>query len=292
VDQPETGRLASEWRIPVLTDAECSRFRQLVLQATGINMRETKRALLVARLMQRLRQLGLDSFSEYYDHLKADESGQELLTFINRVTTNKTSFFREPHHFEFLRTSIIPAIRARREPHLRIWSAGCSSGEEPYSIAITVREAPGFTGNFDAHILASDIDTEMLERAKAGIYPEESLAELPLARKRAHFLRGYGAFAGSAQARAEVRNMIDFRRINLAEPAWPVLPRFDVIYCRNVIIYFSRDLQQQVIQRLAAHLKPDGYLFLGHSENLFWLRGLLVSAQPTIYRLHSGGKAS
>lgn len=270
---------------PTLTDSDFDRFRRLILRESGIYLRDTKRHLLMARLTQRLRQLGLDSFSRYYDYLTSDTTGGEMVAFINRITTNKTSFFREPHHFEFLRGKVVPGTRCKR---LAIWSSACSSGEEPYSIAITLEEALGPAHGWDIRILASDIDTEMLGRAEAGIYECEALCGVPERIQRAHFLRGYGNRAGLVQVQPEVRRMVQFRRINLIEADWPPQGHFDVVFCRNVIIYFDRATQERIIGRMAGCLKPDGYLFAGHSENLFWMRDLLVPVQPTIYRLNKG----
>jgi chemotaxis protein methyltransferase CheR len=277
------------WSIPALTDPDFARFRTLILNQTGINLNESKRHLLVARLAQHLQKLGLRTFAEYYDYLARDASGNKLRAFINRITTNKTSFFREPHHFEFLRAHLIPQLRKKGRKQLRIWSAACSSGEEPYSIAITVQEALGPRHDWDVQILASDIDTEILAQAEGGTYTIESLETVSAERRRLHFLRGYGTREGLAQVRPELRQMVDFRRINLNEPNWGVHARFDAIFCRNVIIYFDRPLQLKIVERMAGHLKPEGYFFSGHSEHLYWLRELLVTVEPTIYRLNQGG---
>ena len=272
-------------RIPHLSEGEFARFRGLVREQTGIHLNSHKRHLLVARLRRRVQDLGLATFTDYYEYIIRDKTGNELRNFINRITTNKTSFFREPHHFDFLRRRLIPEARGRGRRELRIWSAGCSSGEEPYSICITLREAVGDSRGWDIRILASDIDTEVLSRAQAGTYELDLLNDVPPAQRHAHFLRGYGSFEGLAQVRPELREMVEFRRINFNDPDWGVHTRFDAIFCRNVIIYFDRELQQRIVGRLAAHLKPGGYFFCGHSENLHWLGGPLVTVQPTVYRL-------
>jgi chemotaxis protein methyltransferase CheR len=273
------------WNVPALTDEEFERFRRLVYDETGIHLRHTKRYLLVARLFQRIRQLGLETFSEYYEFLLADRSGQERTRFINRITTNKTSFFREPHHFEYLRSHVIAKARHRR---LRIWSAACSSGEEPYSIAITMREAEADADDWDVRILASDIDTDMLDQAQSGVYHEEALAGVRQCRPHLHFLKGYGDRQGLVQVRPEVRRMIEFRHINLIAPEWPAPGPFDTIFCRNVLIYFDAATQRRIVERLVRALKPDGCLFVGHSENLYSLRDLVVCAGQTVYRPAAG----
>ena len=274
---------------PHLTDAEFIRFRTLIEEHTGIHLKEHKRDLLVARLSQYIRTLGLPSFSAYYEYVARDASGKALREFINRITTNKTSFFREPHHFDFLRTRLIPELRRRGQRELRIWSAGCSTGEEPYTIAITIEEALGKHHGWNVKVLASDIDTEVLEQARAGVYPLSSLDGMSVERQHAGFLRGYGDFAGKVQVRPELRALIEFRRINFKDHSWGIQARFDLIFCRNVIIYFERELQQKIVGRLAGHLDPTAIFFSGHSENLFWLRDLLEPVEPTVYRvLHEG----
>ncbi len=272
-----------------MSDAEFARFQTLVRDHSGINLRPEKRHLLVARLAPHLRDLSIATFSAYYQYLAADASGEELRTLINRITTNKTSFFREPHHFEFLASHLIPDIQRGGSKPLRIWSAGCSSGEEPYSIAIALREVLGPAQAREARILASDIDTEMLGQAQAGIYPLESLEAVSAQRLRRHFLRGFGACEGLAQVRPELKRMVEFRRINFTQPDWGVDSRFHAIFCRNVIIYFDRSLQNAIVTRLAGYLNPGGCFFAGHSENLHWLRDLLVTVEPTVYRINHKG---
>jgi chemotaxis protein methyltransferase CheR len=274
--------------IAAITDVDFARFSGLIRDQTGIHLRDHKKQLLVARLAQRLRELGLRTFAAYYEYLAGDASGNELNTLINRVTTNKTSFFREPHHFEFLRSHVIPQLQRKGRRQLRIWSAACSSGEEPYSIAITILEMLGNNHGWDVRILASDIDSEMLEKASAGRYPMESLDEVPAELRRKYFLRGYGAFEGLAQVRPELRRMIGFRRINFIQPDWGISERFDTVFCRNVIIYFERPEQERIVRSLAAHLRPGGYYFSGHSENLQYLHDALTSIEPSIYQAKQG----
>ncbi len=275
--------------IQPLTDADFARFRDLILEQTGIQLKEQKRNLLLARLGQPIRTLGFRSFSEYYEYVAGDPSGEALREFINRITTNKTYFFREPHHFEFMQKQMIPELRRTNRRELRIWSAGCSSGEEPYSIAIAAEEALGPHHGWKVRILASDIDTAVLAQARAGTYPITALDALSPALRRSCFLRGYGEFAGQAQIRPAFRKMIHFRRINFKEPHWGLAGRFDAIFCRNVIIYFDHALQSRIIRRMTERLEPGGYLFLGHSESLFEQRNLLTAVGPTIYQSHRGG---
>src|SRR5581483_5988820 len=200
-----------------------------------------------------------------------------------------TDFFREPAHFIFLKDTVFPQLLERAQRggarRLRIWSAGCSTGEEPYSIAMTLREHFGPPPGWDVKILASDIDTEVLHKAEQGVYAVDHMHDVPGLLRQKYFLRGTGANAGRVRVRPELQELIKFRRINLIEEPWPIHTRFDLIFCRNVIIYFDRPTQQRLFERLAEYLHDDGYLLLGHSENLHWLNDLFVSQGNTIHRL-------
>jgi chemotaxis protein methyltransferase CheR len=282
---------------PGITDREFELFRVLVRRHTGIALGPQKRLLLQARLGKRLRALGLASFGEYYEALTAaDGDGVELTRFINAVTTNKTDFFREPHHFRHLEEVWLPDVRrhAARDADraLRLWSAGCSTGEEPYTIAMVLRDGLGSLAGWNVRILASDIDTDVLERAAAGIYTLEQAAGVPAALLPRHFLRGRGQQEGLVRVRPEVHALVTFRRINLLEEPWPIRRPLDVVFCRNVLIYFDRPTQQRILARIASLLKPEGLLFLGHSESAY---GLLEDVQHlgnTIYRLRPPAEAA
>jgi chemotaxis protein methyltransferase CheR len=272
-----------------ISKREFELFRDLVRAHTGIALSAYKRPLLQARLGRRLRALGLATFTEYHRHLTEDESGQELVRFINAITTNKTDFFREAHHFDYLRKVWVPARRAAAAPTgqrtIRIWSAACSTGEEPYSIAITLLDAlgPGAAG-WDVKILASDIDTDVLDRAAAGVYPLEQTAPVPPDILARHFLRGTGHHAGTVRVRPALRDLVAFRRINFLDDPWPIRTRFDVVFCRNALIYFDRGMQQRLLRRLAGSLKDDGLLILGHSESAHGLLDGVQHLGNTIYR--------
>lgn len=273
-----------------ITDGEFQAFRELIHRTVGIALGPSKVQLVASRLAKRLRHLGFETYGEYYRHLRTeDPDGSELSEMVNCITTNKTSFFREGHHFEFLRGQFLADLArhgAPGSPHqLVVWSAGCSTGEEPYSIAITLgdalRERPGWR----ATILATDVDTDVLGRAGVAQYPGEAVADLPEDVCRRHFLRGTGSFAGRVQLRREVRDMVLFRQANLAERDWPVRGPFDAIFCRNVLIYFDRPTQQRVVSQFAEMLRPGGYLFLGHSENLYGICPAFEAIGRTTYRL-------
>lgn len=259
--------------------------RDLIMREAGIHLNEQKRSLVEGRLAKRLRHHGMRSYREYVELLRErDADGKERLEFVNCITTNKTAFFREQHHFDFLRHEVIGADPSRA---LRIWSAACSTGEEPYSIAMTVREARA-----SASILASDIDTQVLTTARAGLYTAERVASIDEAALRAHFRRGEGSNAGWFKVRPELQRLIDFRRVNLVEGNWPGGDAFDVIFCRNVVIYFNRETQERLFRRFAERLAPGGYLILGHSENLNWLGDLYEPVGKTIYRRRGARAAS
>jgi chemotaxis protein methyltransferase CheR len=275
------------WPIP-LSDQEFQLFQELVKAQTGIALSEHKRSLVASRLAKRLRALGLPSFGSYYDLLTRDDTDGELEEFINAITTNKTDFYREPAHFDFLRTELIPAWKSRAartgERRIRIWSAGCSTGEEPYTIALTLCEGLKNLLTWDIRILASDIDTKVLSQAERGIYPADRVAGVPRPILHGQFLRGVGSQAGKVQVSRAVRDLVTFRQINLLEAPWPIRVQFDCIFCRNVMIYFDRPTQQRLIERLAEALRDEGCLFLGHSESLHGITTRVTYARNTIYR--------
>ena len=266
---------------PEITDVEFGLLRDLIHAKTGIALKDSKRALVSGRLVKRLRDLGLESYSEYYRILQnSDPGGVEMRQMINCITTNKTSFFREEAHFPVLADHFRAAVR-RGQTAYRIWSAACSSGEEPYSIAMTLLPE---SRSYDVRILASDIDTDVLAQAEDGLYPLESLEALEMPVKRRFFLKGRGECEGLAHIKPEVKELVQFRRINLIEDAWPIHTKFDAIFCRNVIIYFDRATQRRLFERLSGLLSRDGLLFVGHSETLYWLNDLLVPVRHSVYR--------
>jgi len=277
-------------------------FRALIHRETGIWLRDGKEAMLASRLSRRLRHHGMSDFATYFAYVEqARDGGHELAELINCVTTNKTSFFREAHHFEFLADTIVPAARAaalRGAPKsLRVWSAACSTGEEPYSIAITLLEAlaagqsslhAGAPSSWDIEVVASDIDTAVLATAAQGVYCEASLESVPLALQGKYFLRGKGNMLGRVRLKPSVASLIKFQRINLMDATWPIESKFDAIFFRNALIYFNQDTQEQFLRKMLRHLKPEGYLFLGHSEHVPWLHDAVLPLNKTIYRLRPG----
>ncbi len=266
------------------TDADFQSLVKLAREHAGISLAESKRNLVYSRLSRRLRTLGLRSFQDYRDYLAANSA--ELESFINAISTNLTKFFREAHHFEHLRTHVAAgfAQTAVRRPgaRLRIWSAGCSTGEEPYTIAsVLKREIPDIH-RYDVRILATDIDTEVIAKGVRGEYPPASIEDVPRP-YRDFFRTGSGEKSGTIVMGDELRSLIVFRRLNLME-AWPFGGKFDAIFCRNVMIYFDAPTKSALIDRFAQQLHPDGWLYIGHSESLIGSHPKLDLVGRTTYR--------
>lgn len=275
-----------------ITDDEFQAFQHLIYTETGISLNESKRCLVCARLSKRLRALGLASYLDYYDFLlRRDTNGQELQQMVNCITTNKTDFFREPHHFRFLTSTVFPELVRRANSgaarRLRIWSSASSRGHEPYSIAMTVREFAPFDQTWDVRLLASDIDTQVLDDAQRGLFDAEDLAPVADTLKRKYFQRGVGPFSGQARVKPELRELLTFKQVNLIGDQWPIKAKFDVIFCRNVMIYFDTPTQQKVIEHMVRYLAPGGHLLLGHSENIQWASNYLRPLGNTIFQLAS-----
>jgi len=257
--------------------------RKVVKDITGINLTDAKRELVYARVARRLRALNLKSFREYRKYLKAN-SGAELVQLCNAITTNLTAFFREPHHFEYLRTQVLGPLVAKpsHDRRLRIWSAGCSTGEEPYSIAMTVLEAVPDIHRWDIRILATDLDSNVLARARAGVYAAERLRHLGDA-PRERFFRSTDDAKPAYEVCADLRRLITFRSLNLIEP-FPMKGPLDIIFCRNTIIYFDKETQRNLFTRMSRLQQPGQMLFLGHSETLFRTSEAYTLVGRTIYR--------
>jgi chemotaxis protein methyltransferase CheR len=263
---------------PVLTDRELERIASLVYARAGITLHAGKRELVIARLQKRLRTLGLSSFDAYLRHVEADRSGAELTTLLDSIATNHTYFFREDQHFRYL-VSDITANRPTGQT-LRIWSAACSTGEEPYSIVMALHDAHP---SMPTRLLASDLSTKALRAATAGVYKLSAVETLATPLLRSYFERGMGEQAGLARVTNAVRQRIEFRRLNLLEIG-DLGERFDVIFCRNVMIYFDQAVQQRVVTMLERHLAPGGHLFISHSESLNGVQHGLAWTAPAVYR--------
>jgi chemotaxis protein methyltransferase CheR len=249
-----------------LADAEFHEIRRIVHRITGIALTESKKHLVHGRLVRRLRALRLSSFREYIERIESDAN--ELEEFCNAITTNLTSFFRENHHFEYLAGTVLPLLQRRNAStrRIRIWSAGCSTGEEPYSIAMTVVETLGHLRDWDIRILATDIDSKVVATASAGIYPADRFEKVPNQRRDRFFEKARDG--SSFTAGHEIKRLITFKRLNLIEE-WPLRGPFDVIFCRNVVIYFDKPTQRVLFNRMAELQRDGDHLFIGHSESLF-----------------------
>ncbi len=268
---------------PQLSDAMFEEISTLVKSICGINLHEGKKQLVKARLNKRLRATNLPTYEAYLDHVRSDVNGDELTVMLDSLSTNLTQFFREPKHFEHLRGTVLPEVVRRRsqERQIRIWSAGCSSGEEPYSIAIVLREHLG-KSDWNAAVLATDLSTRMLHRAKQGVYESMRLRDVPAGLLSKHFQLIEARPARRYQVAPEVRQMVHFARLNLME-RWPMHGPFDAIFCRNVMIYFDKPTQERLVQRFWEILAPGGTLFLGHSESLAGVKHRFHYIQPTVY---------
>jgi len=261
--------------------ADFERAREMIRTRAGVALADHKHHLVYSRLSKRLRSLGKRSFAEYLDMLARDSEHAEWQHFTSALTTHLTSFFREPHHFELL----AQFVAERRGKPLRIWCAAASTGEEPYSIAITVAEVLGRL-NHGVSISATDIDTRALGTAEAGIYTHSRVENLSVDRLRKFFQRGVGGNKGKVRVRPELAQTIRFFPLNLQHAHWPLDGHFDAIFCRNVLIYFNRPDQERLIERLTRLLTPDGILFLGHSENAQCMGKRVTLAGKTAYRLN------
>ncbi len=266
-----------------LTDSEFKRLREIVHARTGIALSEAKRELVYGRLARRLRKLKLTSFAEYCQLVESSGS-EELQELTNAITTNLTSFFRENYHFEQLAAEVLPQVTSKRAAsrRLRLWSAGCSTGEEPYSISIVLREALARLANWDVKLLATDIDSKVVATAAEGAYASERFKGVPPERVRNWFqpIAGRPDFSGAS---AELKALITFKQLNLLDP-WPMKGPFDVIFCRNVVIYFDKDTQRGLFDRMADLQEPGGWLFIGHSENLHNVTRRYKLVGRTVYR--------
>jgi chemotaxis protein methyltransferase CheR len=265
-----------------ISTEEFQRFRTLIYDESGISLGDQKQSLLVSRLSKRLRELGLTTFSEYYDQLMSDSSREEFTRMLDLISTNKTDFFREPKHFDFLRERILPELA--QEKTVRIWSSACSTGEEPYTIAMTLQEGVSDPAQWDFKILASDLSMRVLAKAAAGLYDADHVHDVPPELLKRHFLRGRGDSKGLLKIKPHLAAMVQFRRLNLMDERFPIKSPLDVIFCRNVMIYFDRPTQEQLVNKFYRYLKPGGHLFIGHSESLQWVTHPFKNIEPTIYR--------
>ncbi|TAN44482.1 MAG: chemotaxis protein CheR [Nitrospirae bacterium] len=271
-----------------MDDKDFHRLSCFIEEECGIKMPPSKKVMLESRLQKRLRMHGIQTFKEYCDFLFSPEgTQQEMVHMIDVVTTNKTDFFREPGHFEYLANKVLPELCSGRAAIARtfmVWSAGCSTGEEPYTLTMVLSEFKEKSPDFKFMILATDISTRVLDAARYGVYDEETVGPVPFEMKRKYLLRSKDRSKGLVRIIPELRSLVRFRRLNFMEGDFGMREPMDIIFCRNVIIYFDRKTQENLINRFCKHMRPGGHLFLGHSETINGLNVPLVQVAPTVYR--------
>lgn len=269
-----------------LSNAEFEQLSNFIYTRYGIKMPKVKKTMLQSRLHKRLRALNMTSFKEYIDFVFQKGNQEEIIQMIDVVSTNKTDFYREPAHFDFLNNHILPEFMAQRRyaRPMKIWSAGCSSGEEPYTLAIVMNEFKAKNSSFDYHITATDISTRVLQHAVTAIYKEERVDVIPLDQKRKYLLRSKDRTNRTVRVVPALRKKVNFQRLNFMENAYSVADNFDIIFCRNVLIYFDRQTQENVINKICRKLAPDGYFFLGHSESITNMNVPLKQVKPTVFK--------
>jgi chemotaxis protein methyltransferase CheR len=267
------------------TASDFARVRKLIYQHAGISLSEAKTDMVYSRVGRRLRTVGCNSFKAYLDALENQNDPEEWQAFTNALTTNLTSFFREEHHFPILAEHLTKISKP-----IRIWCSAASTGEEPYTIAMTACEAFG-TLKPPVEIIATDIDTNVLATASKGVYPYERVSKLSEKRRKEFFQKGTGSQEGSVRVRNELRHLIRFEPLNLLEPQWALKEPFDVIFCRNVMIYFDKPTQSKILSRFVPLMKPNGLLFAGHSENFLYVSNELNLRGKTVYELKQGNNS-
>lgn len=286
--------LVTEFAVPELTDTEFGQFQRLIHQRAGIFLSDGKRALLVGRLARRMRELGLSSFSAYYAAVQAGGHA-EMTCLLDAICTNETHFFREGAQFDLLHDRVCAEWLSeeeagRRSRTVKVWSAACSTGEEPHTIAMVLEDRLGRLG-WGIDILATDLSTKVLDQASAGVWRLDKASPIPEHYLKSYMLKGVGPEAGKVKAGAQIREHIRFAQVNLRDAEWPVRERFDAIFVRNVLIYFDAPTRHDVLRRLVSHLNPGGYLFLGHAEGMAGAGLSMKSVMPAVYRLTMGTAA-
>lgn len=273
-----------------LKESDFKKLSKLIYNKYGIQMPPAKKVLIESRLQKRLIALSLNSFKDYCDYLFSSAGAREEIPhFVNNITTNKTDFFREPKHFDYLVETILPGMISSRKStsqQLRIWSAGCSTGEEPYTLAMVLSDfMEKFARAFSYFsILASDISDNVLNFAANGLYPEERITPVPMTFRKKYFLKSKDRNTGLVKIKPEIRHRVQFKKVNFMDREFNIKEKQDIIFCRNVIIYFDRKTQETLINKFCRYLVAGGYIFLGHSETLYDTRAPLTTEAPTIYR--------
>jgi len=273
-----------------LNEDEFDKLRNLVFKVSGISLADTKRELVISRFSRRVKSLKLNSFSDYYNLLVSPSGFSEVQNFINSITTNKTDFFREAHHFDFIISNFIPEILAKGKKPVRIWSAACSTGEEPYTIAMVMHKHLVEPYAVPVKIFATDIDTNALKTGAAGVYDSQVISPIPEHYLKRYFLRGKENNAGLYKIKNEIREMVTFKKLNFIADEYPISNTFDIVFCRNVIIYFNSETKKAVVSKILRFVNEGGYLMMGHSETLFNLIEGLTYLKNTIYQKNYNSK--
>lgn len=260
-------------------------FSDYIYGEFGIKMPDIKRVMLQGRLLKRIRELKMSSYKEYKDYFFSEEGQQnELYNFLSVVTTNKTDFFREPVHFEFLSQEVLPEFISQGKKHIRVWSAACSSGEEPYTISIVLNEFKAQHSDFSFEILATDISSNVLEKTYRGVYAEKVIEPVPMHLRKKYFLKSKDRVNPTIRVVPEIQKNISLKYLNLMDPVYDIKEKYDVIFCRNVLIYFDRETQEKVVSKLCKCLAPGGYLMIGHSESIANMDLPLKNIKPTMFK--------
>jgi chemotaxis protein methyltransferase CheR len=270
-----------------ISDELFAKYRDLIYREAGIALTDSKKSLLVSRVAGRLRELGLTTFDQYYRLVHDPSSTEERGRLLDRICTNETHFFRDPRQFMFLNDHLFPRLEADAarsgQKRVRAWSAACSTGEEPYSLAMAMLHRFPKSAGWQVEIVATDLSNKVLAAAGAALWPIDKAEDIPLHYRKAFMLRGTGGQTGKMKAGPEIREVVSFTRMNLNDPEYTVSGVFDFIFCRNVLIYFDRESKQKVVERLMTHLAPDGCLFLGYAETTTTITDRLISIGPNVY---------
>jgi chemotaxis protein methyltransferase CheR len=276
-----------------ISPKDFERLSRLIYEQSGIVLKEEKKTMVELRIKRRLKSLDLRSFHQYCDYLFSAQGGKddEIVQLIDVVSTNKTDFFREPDHFEYLARQAVPDLMARNRSgrSLLVWSAGCSTGEEPYTLAMVLRECAAAHPQLRFQVLATDISTAVLGKARKGIFHADAVRPVPAALQRKYFMRSRDPNSQLLRVVPELRELVEFRRLNFMDSDFGLAQKVDIVFCRNVMIYFDRATQEKIVQKLARQLVPGGYAFVGHSESLHDMDMPLVPVAPALYRKVDAG---
>ncbi|MDA8163736.1 MAG: protein-glutamate O-methyltransferase CheR [Desulfobacteraceae bacterium] len=280
--EPPPGKISG--RGDTLSAKEFARISSFIHESSGIKLPPTKKLMVESRLRRRVRHTGFSCLEEYLGHAFGPEGKSELVHLVDAITTNRTEFFREPSHFDLLTGKVLPELLRGGQQPLKLWSAACSTGEEPYTLAMVLSEFAAEGGELRFEILASDLSTRVLQRARQAVYREEQAAAIPLRLRKKYLLRSSDPSLGLVQVSEQLRRRVAFRRLNLMEDELAAGERFHVIFCRNVLIYFAKEDQKKVMCRLHQYLVPGGFLFIGHSESMAGLGTPLSAYASAVYR--------